>query len=59
MRPCLLPFFSAILIRPRPVRGVVPNDAGPLCKTTFTSDLYKSRDIYGNFLRLVRLTRPY
>ena len=40
------------------MRGVVPSDAEPLCKTTFTSDLYKSRDIYGNFLRLVRLTRP-
>ena len=24
----------------------------------FTSDLYKSRDTYGNFLRLVRPTRP-
>ena len=36
----------------------MPSDAGSLCKTTVTSDLYKSRDTYGNFLRLVRPTRP-
>ena len=37
---------------------MAPTGVMPDCKTTFTSDLYKSRDTYGNFLRLVRPTGP-
>jgi hypothetical protein len=50
------------LRRPSRMRGAVPCGAGAPRNTekfaTSTSDLYKSGDTYGNFLRLVRPTGP-